>query len=78
MEKIAFYGEDSIPYNNLNDVQKREYLDKSNLVSGIQDFDSFYFFIQPIAGSEDEFSSFYNIWMYNESTKKLNKIFCIM
>lgn len=72
---VAFYGEDSIPYNNLNDVQKREYLDKSNLVSGIQDFDSFCFFIQPIAGSEDEFSSFYNIWMYNEATKKISKIF---
>ena len=78
MEKIAFYREDSIPYINLNDARKREYLNQSFLVSAIQDFDFFYFFIQPIAGSEDEFSSFYNIWMYNESTKKLNKIFCIM
>ena len=72
---VAFYGQDSIPYNNLNDARKREYLNQSFLVSAIQDFDSFYFFIQPIAGSEDEFSSFYNIWMYNESTKKLSKIF---
>ena len=38
---VAFYGEDSIPYNNLNDARKREYLDQSFLVSAIQDFDFF-------------------------------------
>ena len=72
---VAFYGEDSIPYNELDDARKREFLNKSCLVNGIQDFGSFYFFIQPIAGSEDECTSFYNLWMYNEATKKISKIF---
>jgi hypothetical protein len=72
---VAFYGEDSISYNELDDARKREFLNKSCLVNGIQDFGSFYFFIQPIAGSEDECTSFYNLWMYNVATKKISKIF---
>ncbi|GAB6976489.1 hypothetical protein [Prevotella falsenii] len=72
---VAFYGQDTISYSQLEVARKRDYLGQSSLANGIQDFGTFYFFIQPIADSEDEFSSFYNIWMYDDSAKKLRKIF---
>lgn len=71
----AYLGQDTIPYGQLEASRKQAYLQQSCLANGVHDFGTFYFFVQPIADSEDETCDFYNIWMYDKSARKLSKIF---
>jgi lipoprotein len=72
----AAYSDYNIPYAQLSPEKKRNYLIMSSLQSEDQPFGVYYFFIQPIAGSdEDDFGEYYNIYMFDKSAKVLTKIF---
>lgn len=71
----AYNGRD-IPYAQLSPKKKQDYLAMSCLQSGSEAFGTYYFFTQPITNSDgDSDETYYNIYMFDNSSKVLTKIF---
>ena len=72
----AAYNGSDIPYAQLSPKKKQDYLAMSCLQSGSGAFGTYYFFTQPITNSDgDSDETYYNIYMFDNSSKVLTKIF---
>ena len=72
----AAYNGSDIPYAQLSPKKKQDYLTMSCLQSGSGAFGTYYFFTQPTTNSDgDSDETYYNIYMFDNSSKVLTKIF---